>query len=146
MKRLCFQLRRISHGFLPVLVLSAALAFSPSAGAAEQHNPYRAAKVVGYSTHENLTGCYAPHRCHTACGRDLNDNAYTVAANPRHGLGCGARIQLCRRPGYRCVTALVADRTASVFDFELTIALSKATGGGRDWAGARTLYWRRVYK
>ena len=144
MNRLYSLLYGISHGSLLALMLSAALAFSPSARAVEQH--YRAARVVGYSTHENLTGCYAPHRCRTACGHDLNDNAYTVAANPRHGLGCGARIQLCRRPGYRCVTALVADRTASVFDFELTIALSRATGGGRDWSGARILYWQRVYR
>jgi hypothetical protein len=108
--------------------------------------------VTGYSTRENLTGCYAPGRCRTACGTLLDDRAYTVAANPRHGLGCGQRIVVCGRsrafPGTRerCHRATVTDRTASYFDFELTIALACATGARCAYpafADPRWITWRK---
>lgn len=123
-----------------VVLLLLVLVLSPSALAALQP-----ARVVGYASWENLTGCYAPGRCRTACGPLLDDSALTVAANPALGLGCGARIVLCRTPGgRRCQPAVVMDRTASVFTFELTYRLSRLTGAPRaGWDGPRTLWWRR---
>lgn len=102
---------------------------------------WRRAYVTGYSTRENLTGCYSPGRCRTACGGLLDDAGYTVAANPRLGLGCGRKIVVCSR---RCHRATVTDRTASYFDFELSYALACATGrcGYPRFADPRSIRWR----
>ena len=71
-----------------------------------RNGPWERAWVTGYSTRENLTGCYAPGKypwqqrlCRTACGVNLDDRKYWVAANPRHGLGCGQIIQVCAGVG-----------------------------------------------
>lgn len=105
-------------------------------------SPWLRAYVTGYSTREHLTGCYAPARCRMACGGLLDDRRYTVAANPRLGLRCGQRIVVC---GNGCHVALVADRTASRFDFEFTYALAVATGAPRGYPGfatPRVIVWR----
>jgi len=104
------------------------------------------AYVTAYSTRENLTGCYAPGKCRTACGTLLNDNKFTVAANPRWGLGCGQLIGVC---GKRCAIATVMDKTASYFDFEFTYALAVYTGAPRSYPGfadPRYVQWRKVYR
>jgi hypothetical protein len=100
--------------------------------------------VTAYSTRENLTGCTSPGVCHTACGSLLNDRLFTVAANPRWGLGCGARIKFCFLD--KCKIATVTDRTASYFDFEFTYALALATGQtNRTWDSPRRVRWQRAY-
>ena len=113
---------------------------------------YRA-YVTAYSTRENLTGCYAPgqhwwqvRKCRTACGKNLDDRKFWVAANPRWGLGCGQVLQICKDK--RCVYAQVMDATASAFDFEFTYALAVATGAPRSYPGfadPRFVVWRKVY-
>ena len=106
---------------------------------------WNTAHVTGYSTRENLTGCYAPGQCRTACGVNLNDRKFWVAANPRWGLGCGQRIQVC---GKRCAIATVMDKTASHFDFEFTYALAVSTGAPNNYPGfanPRYIKWRKYY-
>ena len=136
---------------LAAAALPAALPASPAAPAAQ---PWQRAWVTGYSTREWLTGCYATlgrpgqhHACRTACGQLLDDRQLWVAANPRHGLGCGQRIQV--RAGGRTVVATVMDRTASHFDFEFTVALACRTGARCAYpafADPRAVSWRRVYR
>lgn len=129
----------LALGLLGALIV--ALIFVDSADA----HPRQPARVVGYASWENLSGCYAPGRCRMACGRNLDDRAFTVAANPRHGLACGARIEICATKRLRhCVIARVADRTGSPFDFELTAALMRALGSrGAGWDAPRSVWWRR---
>ena len=99
--------------------------------------------VTGYSTHENLTGCTSPGVCHTACGGLLIDRRRTVAANPKWGLGCGAKLRFCYRS--KCATATVTDRTGSYFDFEFSYALALATGQNpHNWASPRRVIWSRL--
>ena len=120
--------------------------YAPEVKAHKPTPTWQRAYVTGYSTRENLTGCYAPGRCRTACGRDLNDRAMWVAANPRHGLGCGQKIMVCSKG--HCVQAIVMDKTASYFDFEFTYALAVATGAPRsypEFADPRYVVWRKVY-
>ena len=131
-------------------VAAAAVAVVLQAQAAD---PWKRAWVTAYSTRENLTGCYAPgqhwwqvRKCRTACGKNLDDRKYWVAANPRWGLGCGQVLQICKDK--RCVYAQVMDATASAFDFEFTWALAVATGAPRSYpafANPRFVVWRKVY-
>ena len=119
----------------------AALVSVPSAQAGVWHKAY----VTGYSTRENLTGCYSPGKCRTACGVNLDDSKFWVAANPRWGLGCGQKIIICNKG--RCVKAVVMDRTASRFDFEFTYALALATGAPKSYpafADPRWITWRKA--
>ena len=119
----------------------------------QKAGPWHKAWVTGYSTREFLSGCYATGKhpwqqrlCRTACGVNLDDRKYWVAANPRHGLGCGQVIQVCVKR--RCLYAQVMDRTASFFDFEFTYALAVATGAPRSYPGfadPRWVVWRTVY-
>ena len=132
---------------LGVVAIILTVIYAPQAKAHKPKAGWQRAYVTGYSTRENLTGCYAPGRCRMACGRDLNDNLYTVAANPRHGLGCGQKIIVCNRG--KCVKAVVMDRTASHFDFEFTVALAYATGSPRGYpafATPRWVVWRKVWR
>ena len=131
-------------------VAAVAIVIATKASAAD---PWKRAWVTGYSTRENLTGCYAPGKypwqqrlCRTACGKNLDDRKYWVAANPRWGLGCGQVLQICKDK--RCVYAQVMDATASAFDFEFTYALAVATGAPRSYPGfadPRFVVWRKVY-
>lgn len=124
-----------------ILVTSIVLLFSASNAQAATST---SGVAVGYWTHTWLTGCVAPGRCVMACGGYLNDNNYTVATNPRWGLGCGQRLRICQK---RCVIATVTDRTASFFDFEFTYALSLALGQPKsNWAGPRTVRWSKYYR
>jgi hypothetical protein len=101
--------------------------------------PGYTASAVGYSTHENLTGCYAPGKCRMACGGLLNDYAFTVAVNRRLGLRCNQRVRICDR---RCHNAIVKDVTLSGYDFELTYALALATGQtSRAWSDPHRIKW-----
>lgn len=123
------------------LAIGALFIFVPEARPADS---YQRGVAVGYWTHTWLTGCVAPGRCVMACGGYLDDSRFTVASNPKWHLGCGQRLRICYR---RCVDAIVKDRTASIFDFEFTYALSLATGQPRsNWAGPRTVRWRRIYR
>jgi len=119
----------------------------------QKAGPWTRGFVTAYSTREPLSGCYAPGQhwwqqrlCRTACGVDLDDRKYWVAANPRWGLGCGQVIQVCVKR--RCLYAQVMDATASAFDFEFTWALAVATGAPRSYpafADPRFVVWRTVY-
>ena len=129
-----------------VLLAVAAAATAVALQAQAKNGPWHRAFVTGYSTRANLTGCYAPGRCRTACGVDLDDSKFWVAANPRWGLGCGQVIQIC--VNRRCVYAQVMDKTASHFDFEFTYALAVMTGAPRSYPGfadPRWVVWRKVY-
>jgi hypothetical protein len=131
---------------LATAALAAAVASSPPADAAGR---WRSAHVTAYSTRENLTGCRGYFRsgeraCGTACPSPwgyLHDWQRTVAANPRLGLRCGARIVVC---GTRCSRATVTDSTASGFDMEFSYALAVATGAprGAGWDAPRYVRWR----
>jgi hypothetical protein len=147
---------RLAAAALAVALLAVvAVAVARAAAPRPDPAPVRA-YVTGYSTRENLTGCYAPGRCRTACGTLLDDRAYTVAANPRHGLACGARIVICGGPvsrtfprssgPTRCHRATVTDRTASSFDFELTIALACATGARCSYPAFASPRWVRWWR
>jgi len=128
------------------VVIVAAIAATVAVRVTQAGAPtWKVAHVTAYSTRENLTGCYAPGKCRTACGNLLNDKAFTVAANPRWGLGCGSRILFCN--ARRCHTSTVTDRTGSYFDFEFSYALAMATGQtSRNWDSPRYVTWKRLYK
>lgn len=103
------------------------------------------AYVTAYSTRENLTGCRTTNgrrACWMACGGVLRDSAFTVASNPRLGLRCGTRLEIC---GHGCHYATVTDRTGSRFDMELSRALAIATGAPRfAFDAPRMVVWRIV--
>lgn len=135
------------------ILLAMALCACVLVATARAHPVWRSAHVVGYSTKENLVGCRGyfasgERACGTACGHPwgyLHDWQYTVASNPRLHLSCGEKIRLCGAA--RCHDATVTDRTASVYDFEMTFTLSCATGGRcsyRGFADPRYVKWRRL--
>lgn len=124
---------------LPVLLLTLLAINMARAG-----DGFQAASVVGYATTDvpALTGCYSPGRyqCRTACGTYLDDRAFTVAANPSFGLGCGQRLQLCTVGFRSCQLVRVEDRTGSRFGFELTPAVE------RWFRWPSTLLWRKLWR
>lgn len=126
-----------------VALFCAGLAVAAVAARVGDAHVWQRAYVTAYATFEHLEGCVAPGRCRTACGSWLDDRGRTVAANPRHGLGCGQRIVVC--VGRRCSWATVTDRTGSSFDFEFSYALARATGASRlGWDSPRRARWRKA--
>ena len=96
-------------GLAIVAALAAFVAVRATAGE-QKAGPWTRGFVTAYSTREPLSGCYAPGQhwwqqrlCRTACGVDLDDRKYWVAANPRWGLGCRQVIQVCVKR--RCLYA-----------------------------------------